>query len=83
MEELLTFTERYQTKKGNVIIKGEIYKNSLGCYMVKFNHSLFKYNSSLDTKVIGQINKAKLPLNGSGKSKLKKKVERYIYSFYR
>ena len=67
-----------------VIYCYKLFQNSQRCHIVKIKHQLLEYGSFIQFNCKeGNIRKNEFPLNGLGKSKLKKKIERYIYNFYR
>jgi len=77
MGELPRISGTYRIKDKTIEVQGYVRQDNLGCFFADFDywHTAICY-----TKKIGNTRHAEFPLNGPGKSKLEKKIVRYLHS---
>ena len=73
------FEDTYSVNGHKIQVIAEVSMNDFGCYVAKIMHR--KYDPETDG--YSPWRKAEFPLNGPGKSKLERKIGRYLKSTYR
>ena len=77
MSELPTIQETMRFGDSSVRVSGQVYKDNLGCYRVKFDYHTYEDWLPYQGDIHGDND---LPLNGTGRNKMIKKVREYIQS---
>jgi hypothetical protein len=79
--ELPKFKKEYKINNKKIEVQVNIYQNNLGCYIAILEHKLIK-NGYITIKK-NSLKKSEFPLNSLRRSKLERKITRFLYSFYK
>lgn len=97
-EDLPEIRKDYFLEDKHIQVLGKVHKNEKGWFVLHFKHRIPKYSGKVwedlqSDKVFGTQThdyekeggpwkEDEIPLNGPGRSKMKKKIKSYLYSHY-